>query len=46
MNNKKVRYQGNLYTIIYDYQNGLVEIKSLNNPHKVLLVNENEICII
>lgn len=46
MNNKKIRYKGNLYTIIYDYQNGQFEIKSVTNPHKVILVNENELCLI
>ncbi len=46
MNNRRVRYNGNLYKILYDYQNGRYEIQSLNNPDKVLLVAEHEICIL
>lgn len=44
MKNIKVKYHGNIYTIIYDYKNGLYEIKSINNPYNVLLVSDHEIC--
>lgn len=39
----KVLFSGNVYRIFYDYKNGQYEIKSENNPRKVLLVKENEI---
>lgn len=41
--NDKVIYSGNVYRIFYDYRNGQYEIKSENNPRKVLLVSEEEL---
>lgn len=43
MKNKKVKYDGHIYAIIFDYKNGLYEIQSIQNPYHVLLVSDKEI---
>ncbi|MEY2194411.1 hypothetical protein AB7942_16965 [Neobacillus sp. BF23-41] len=41
--NDKVLFAGDVYTIIYDYKNGLYEIKKEDERGKVVLVSENDI---
>lgn len=41
--NDKVLYSGNVYKIIFDYENGLYEIMRDNLLREVLLVSEEEI---
>lgn len=43
--NDKVLFAGDVYMIVYDYKNGLYEIKKGDKLSKVLLVTENEINI-
>ncbi|WP_162990198.1 hypothetical protein [Mesobacillus foraminis] len=40
----KVLYSGNVYRIIYDYKNGLYEIRRECNFYEVELVSETQIC--
>ncbi|WP_159433425.1 hypothetical protein [Bacillus tuaregi] len=44
--NDKVLFAGDIYVILYDYKNGLYEIRSEQSPRKVVLVKENEIQVL
>lgn len=43
---KQVVYHEELYTILFNYNNGMLEIRNINSYNDVKLVNINEITII
>jgi len=43
---KEVRFQGNVYIVIYDYKNEMIEIKNKDRNWDVKLVRRTEVKVV
>ena len=43
---KRVRFQGDIYIVIHDYRNGMLEIKNKDRSWDVKLVRRTEVKVV